>query len=213
MHSSSSAWNALVRLSVANSLRTASKLNTNTIGIMFDCPPIITSEMEDTYLLEYFRLCDPMGAYHIEKEERERKTSDFLRLQIANQHRTSKKLSTHIIGMMFDCWDARGRSESLRELVNGNNFLDAGNLGDLVQEYSARLKYQNEYKLTITNESRLACKNISVSMIGRLFDCFDLRGEPIGHQKFANLLSEPDEEDEEEFKDTIRRLIASEGNS
>lgn len=34
----------------------------------------------------------------------------LVQLSVVNQHRTADKLSTHMIGIMFGCWNARGVS-------------------------------------------------------------------------------------------------------
>jgi hypothetical protein len=42
----------------------------------------------------------------------------LVQLSVVNQHRTADKLSTHMIGIMFGCWNARGMSPEAEHLHN-----------------------------------------------------------------------------------------------
>lgn len=42
----------------------------------------------------------------------------LVQLSVVNQHRTADKLSTHMIGIMFGCWNARGQSAEAEQLHN-----------------------------------------------------------------------------------------------
>lgn len=42
----------------------------------------------------------------------------LVQLSVVNQHRTADKLSTHMIGIMFGCWNARGQSPEVENLHN-----------------------------------------------------------------------------------------------
>lgn len=40
----------------------------------------------------------------------------LIQLSVVNQYRTSDKLSTHMIGVMFGCWNARGQTPETEKL-------------------------------------------------------------------------------------------------
>lgn len=40
----------------------------------------------------------------------------LVQLSVVNQHRTADKLSTHMIGIMFGCWNSRGLSPEAEHL-------------------------------------------------------------------------------------------------
>lgn len=42
----------------------------------------------------------------------------LIQLSVINQQRTADKLSTHTIGIMFGCWNARGMSPEAEHLHN-----------------------------------------------------------------------------------------------
>lgn len=42
----------------------------------------------------------------------------LVQLSVVNQHRTADKLSTHMIGIMFGCWNSRGMSPEAEHLHN-----------------------------------------------------------------------------------------------
>lgn len=40
----------------------------------------------------------------------------LVQLSVVNQHRTADKLSTHMIGIMFGCWNSRGMTPEAENL-------------------------------------------------------------------------------------------------
>lgn len=42
----------------------------------------------------------------------------LIQLSVVNQYRTADKLSTHMIGVMFGCWNARGQTPETENLHN-----------------------------------------------------------------------------------------------